>query len=50
MEGVGGPYKANENKQGEGKVKPLCMLALWKKLPNFQTANRVLSDKLFGSW
>ena len=35
---------------GGGGVKPIYTFALWKKLPDFQTASKVLSDKLFGSY
>ena len=40
----------NLREGGEGVVvKPICMFALWTKLPDFQTAGRIISDKLLGS-
>ena len=46
----GGPYKANENEQGDGVVKLICTFALWKKIAwFFKQQTRVLSDKFLGS-
>ena len=41
--------KSELKQTGGGGVKPICRFALWKKLPDFQTAGKVLSDKLLGS-
>ena len=51
VEGGGGGFLKSELKRtgGRGKVKPICMFALREKLPDFQTAGRVLSDKLLGN-
>ena len=48
--GVGrGSLKSELKGKGGGGFKPFCTFAEWKKLPYFQTADRVLSDKLLGS-
>ena len=46
----GGFLKSELKRTGGGGwgVKPTCTFALWKKLPDFQTAGRVF-DKLLGS-
>ena len=40
--------KRTKTNRGRG-VKPICTFALWKKLRDFQTEGRVLSEKLLGS-
>ena len=39
----GGPYKANENEQGEGSVKPICTFTFAlrnKKFPDFSNSKQ----------
>ena len=45
----GGSLKSELKRIGRQGVKPICTFALWKKLPDFQTAGRVHPDKSLGS-
>ena len=48
--GGGGDSLKSELKWTGGRgAKPICTFTLWKKLPDFETAGRVLSDKLLDS-
>ena len=47
--GGGGSLKSELKRIGRQGVKPICTFALWKKLPDFQMAGKVLPDKLLGS-
>ena len=47
--GEGGPKRANENKQGEGRNQTYLYAHSVKNCLIFQTANKVLSNKLLGS-
>ena len=47
--GEGDPYRANENKQGEGKSQTYLYAHSVKNCLICQTANKVPSNKLLGS-
>ena len=45
----GESLKSELKRTGGGSVKNICMFALRKKLPDFQTGGNVLSDRLLDS-